>query len=529
MKKENLDVAIVGYGPSGKLLATLLGQQGWKVGVYERFPEPFTLPRAVHYDHEIARILQAILPTSEIERISEKVPDFYEWCNADRQALLKIDWSEFGISGWSRDMFFNQPELEKVMDAACRNQFTISIHLGYEAVGLTEYEDRVDLVVKNLQGVQTSVTARYVIGCDGANSFVRQQMEHTVTDLGFQSDWLVVDIIPLEDREWKPSNLQLCDPARPTTIVSGGPGRRRWEFMTLPGETKEQLNHEEVAWRLLEPWNISPDNAILERHAVYTFKAMWVNEWRKGRLMIAGDAAHLTPPFMGQGLCSGLRDSKNLAWKLDLVLSGEVDDSILDTYTSERKPHTQAVIEAALYLGKMICVTDPQAAKERDEAFLSGNAPEFPEFPILTDGILFQNGEEASETYAGQLSLQSEVTYRGKTGLLDDIVGQGWTVLSLVDDPRVVLSTEEIEFIEELDAKFIRIYPKQETSWDAVVDVQGKYEQYFKETGFKAVIVRPDYYIFGAVSTLDQLPSIIEDLSNQIKNKNTDTTRYITQ
>ena len=171
------------------------------------------------------------------------------------------------------------------------------------------------------------VTAQYVVGCDGANSFVRENIEHTITDLGFVSDWLVVDIIPQVEREWTPMNLQVCDPARPTTVVSGGPGRRRWEFMALPGETKEDLNKEEVAWKLLEPWDITPANSILERHAVYTFKAQWVDEWRKGRVILAGDAAHLTPPFMGQGMCAGLRDAKNLAWKLDLILrSGKVND-----------------------------------------------------------------------------------------------------------------------------------------------------------------------------------------------------------
>lgn len=530
MKNEIFDVAIVGYGPAGKLLAALLGQKGWKVGVYERFPEPFSLPRAVHYDHEVARILQTVIPTIDIETISERVQDMYEWCNADHQALLKLDWSEFGISGWPRDMFFNQPELERKMDISCKSLSTVSINLGYEAVGLSEYQDRVDLIVKDFQGVQTKVTARYVVGCDGSNSFVRKQMDHTVTDLGFQSDWLVVDIIPKVEREWKPSNLQLCDPARPTTVVSGGPGRRRWEFMVLPDETKEELNHEEVAWRLLEPWNISADNAILERHAVYTFRAMWVDDWRKGRLMLAGDAAHLTPPFMGQGLCSGLRDSKNLAWKLDLVLRGVADEAILDTYTTERKPHTQAVIESALFLGKMICVTDPEAAKERDEAFLTGKAPEFPEFPNMTDGILYKNDEAASESHAGRLSLQSEVNYKGVTSLLDDAVGQGWKILSFLDDASRFLGDGQIEFMEQLGTRFITIIPNQEIGRDAVVDVKGKYRQFFDETGFKAVIVRPDFYIFGAVSSFDRLPILIDDLSRQIKlNRKTDNSRYITQ
>ncbi len=526
MKQENVDVAIVGYGPVAKLLATLLGQKGWKVGIYERFEEPYGLPRAVHYDHETARILQSALSTKEVEKISQIVPDFYEWQNAKRQALLKIDWSQYGISGWPGDMFFNQPELEEVMDEACRKQSTVRVNLGYDAIELNEFDKYVELIVKDLHGEKTKIMAQYVIGCDGANSFVRENMNYTLTDLGFAADWLVVDIIPLEEREWNPMNLQLCDPARPTTVVSGGPGRRRWEFMALPGETKEELNNIEVAWRLLEPWNISPNNAKLERHAVYTFKAQWVNEWRKGRLIVAGDAAHLTPPFMGQGLCSGLRDSKNLAWKLDLVLSGKVDDTILDTYTTERKPHNQAVVEAALYLGKMICVTDPKAAKERDEAFLSGNAPEFPKFPILNEGILSKT-EKESDTFAGQLSLQSQVTYQGKTGLFDDVVGQGWMIISPIDSPKKVLSDEQIQFLENIDAKFIEISDSSKEASNVAVDVEGRYGQYFNKSGSEAIIIRPDYYIFGSTSSFTNLPLLVEDLYQQMKKfMNTATASY---
>lgn len=513
MKHENVDVAIVGYGPVSKVLATLLSQKGWKVGVYERFPTPYPLPRAVHFDDEIARILQSILPAGVIERITEVANDCYEWCNAERQTLLQLDWSGNGISGWPGHLMFNQPQLEEVLDEACRKQATVSVNLGKEAVGLQEFDDHVELIVKDLDGEETNITAKYVVGCDGANSFVRKKMEHTITNLGFVADWLVVDIIPQEERQWTPMNLQLCDPDRPTTVVSGGPGRRRWEFMALPGETKEDLNKEEVAWRLLEPWNITPDNAVLERHAVYTFKAQWVDEWRKGRLILAGDAAHLTPPFMGQGMCSGLRDSKNLAWKLDFVLSGKADDSLLDTYTKERKPHNQAVVEAALYLGKMICVTDHESAKARDEAFFTRSVPEFPEFPFLTEGLLYQ---QESSTYTGKLSFQSQVNYQGKIGLFDDVVGNGWMIISPVEDPKKVLSIEQIAFLDSIGAKMIVISPVQKSAANAAVDVDGKYQQYFNKTGLEAVIVRPDYYLFGGTARLTDLPLLIEDLSKQM-------------
>lgn len=518
MNQKNVDVAIVGYGPVSKLLATILGRKGWKVSIHEKYLKAYPLPRAIHLDDEIARVLQSIIPSNEIERNTVVATDQYEWVNADRQTLLQIDWSQYGVSGWPGHLLFSQPEIEALMDIACRNNETVSVNYGSEAVGLKEFDDHVELVVKDQDGVETTVHAQYVIGCDGANSFVRGNMEHTITDLGFVSDFLVVDIIPKVERKWSPMNMQICDPARPTTVASGGPGRRRWEFMALPGEKKEDLNKEEVAWRLLEPWDLTPENSILERHAVYTFKAQWVDDWRKGRLLLAGDAAHLTPPFMGQGLCSGLRDSMNLAWKLDLILSGKVDDSILEEYTKERKPHNKEVVEAALFLGKVICVSDPIEAEKRDTAFLSGDMPPMPDFPILTEGILYQPKERRSDNLAGQLSFQSQVKYQGKTGLFDDVVGhQGWTVISTVANPKSYLDQEQINFMENIGTKFIEISESEVTGSDAIVDFEGKYNQFFKEKGIEVVLVRPDYYIFGSTSSVENLSELVDDLNHKMK------------
>ncbi|WP_163969669.1 bifunctional 3-(3-hydroxy-phenyl)propionate/3-hydroxycinnamic acid hydroxylase MhpA [Oceanobacillus halotolerans] len=522
MSIVNYDVAIIGYGPIGKLVASLLGQKGWKVGVFEKYTTPYGLPRAVKYDHEVTRALQTVIPDDEIKQVSQKVHDYYEWCNADRKTLLKIDWSQDGISGWPADMFFNQADLEVIMDKACKKYPTVDIHLGYEAVYLTEQTDQVSLILKQREDKQETiqVNAKYVIGCDGANSFVRDNMEHTTTDLGFYSNFLITDIIPKEDMEFDPMNLQVCDPERPTTVVSGGPGRRRWEFMLLPGETMEEFNKEEVAWEMLKSWNITPENATLERYTVYTFKARWVEEWRKGRLMLAGDAAHLTPPFMGQGMSSGIRDAKNIAWKLDLVLNGLADEALLDTYTDERKPHMKKLIDAAIYLGKMICVTDLEEAKKRDEAFLSGNVPEFPEFPIITDGVIFKDDNGEGKNGAGEVSLQAVVNYQGKVGLFDNVVGKSWTVIGLDHNPKTGLSGEQIRFMQQIGAQFVQISANQENLPDSVAgDVEGKYSEYFSKNGFKSIVVRPDYYLFGGATTDEELSVMVDSLSNLLSKK----------
>src|SRR5262249_42587209 len=210
----------------------------------------------------------------------------------------------------------------------------LTIRRGVEVVGIESTDEAV--VVRGADG--SDVRARYVVGCDGANSTIRALAHLPVHDLGFFYDWLIVDVVLDEPRVFDPLNVQICDPARPTTAVSGGPGRRRWEFMRLPHESLDDLNDEKRAWELLEPWDVHPGNAQLERHAVYTFNARYAQQWRAGRVLLAGDAAHLMPPFAGQGMCAGLRDAANLAWKLAAVLSGHASDGLLDCYQAERLP-----------------------------------------------------------------------------------------------------------------------------------------------------------------------------------------------
>ena len=524
---NEFDVAIVGYGPTGQMASILLGQMGYRVAAFERWPAVYPLPRAVHYDDEIARVFQLAGVSEAVQDITQRVPDFYEWRNKDNEILLSLDWSADGLSGWPVANFFSQPDLQKVLDEKARSVPTVEVNSGWEAQEISHHADHVELTVRKGHPGQAgkwipeeetrTIRASYLIGADGANSLVREHMGAPVTDLGFNFDWLILDVFPHEERTWSPMNWQLCDPERPTTIVSGGPGRRRWEFMRLPGESIEELNTEETAWRLLEPWERTPENTTLERHTVYRFQAQWAETWQQGRLLLAGDAAHLMPPFAGQGMCSGLRDVVNLAWKLDLVLSGKASDSILNTYETERLINVRHFIDFSVELGSLQCVTDSEEAAERDERMIASRedpseAPPIPNPPHRLGPGLLREGDPL----VGTLSVQGQVRSGERTGLFDDVVGSGWTVLSVVANPRDTLDEEQLAFLNDIGAHVARVASEEESGDGTVGDLEGTYTSWFEEAGIEAVVVRPDFYVYGAARTVEELPRLVSSLQSAL-------------
>ncbi len=507
--KDHYDIAIVGYGPVGQTLAILLGQCGWTVGVFEKQAKAYPMPRAVHFDHEVARILQGAGLGDALPRLSESA-DVYDWRNAAGETLLSIGTDGLGPSGWPAANMFSQPQLEQQLDERARSLTTVAVHRGAEVTALAVDEQGACLTVAEAQGSR-SVRARYVVGCDGANSFVRQHIGTTVTDLGFFFDWLIVDVIPHQPRVWDPINLQICDPARPTTVISGGPGRRRWEFMRLPGESITDLNTAETAWRLLAPWDLHSGNATLERHAVYTFQARWVDRWRDRCVLLAGDAAHQMPPFAGQGMCSGIRDAANLAWKLDLVLADKANTAILDSYASERSPHVRQIIDFSIELGKVICVADPDQAAARDAAMIAavretGATPPLP-WPGLGPG-LFLNDHPT----AGQLFVQDEVRVGAAVGRFDDLVGRGFTLLSTVANPISSLPPDQAQFFADIGGIAVHV-----GGAGGVHDIRGTYAKWFALHSVEAVLQRPDYYVFGTAHHLDESANLVAKLRQALQ------------
>lgn len=427
------DVAIVGCGPVGATLANLLGARGVRTLVVEREVDIYRLPRAVHFDGECMRVFQSagIADTLAPGLIVSPGMKF-----VDPAGRMLIDWSrptDIGPMGWHPSYRFHQPTLEETLRAKLADHDTVEVRLAQRVVALDPRDDAVRLTIEDAGGAQSEVDARWVVGCDGARSPVRTMMGSAMDQLDRPERWLVVDVILTRDRpEFGDHSIQFCDPARPSTYVRGVGLRRRWEFMLREDEDAERMKTPDAIWALLARW-LAPDEAVLERPAVYTFHAAVAGGWRKGRLLIAGDAAHQTPPFMGQGLCAGIRDASNLAWKLAAVVQGCADASLLDTYETERAPHARTFIETAVRLGHTIQHLDPASltAPLATEVF---RTPQ----PRLGPGAHDDDGP------AGLIGEQARCANGAR---LDDAIGDGHALLVMPnvavdprDDLRVVVA-----------------------------------------------------------------------------------------
>lgn len=352
------DVAILGCGPVGALLANLLGQAGLSVAIVDRERDIHPLPRAVHFDGEVMRIFQSAGLADCIASAARSSSQGMHFVNAGGRTLMVrrgIDGP--GPHGWAGNWYFHQPLLEEVLRAGLTRFPNVTIQLGREIAGVEELD------------------SRFVVGCDGARSLVRRAIGSRQHDLGLHQPWLVVDLVcdPASPRvkALPDYTVQLCDPARPMTVVHVGGARRRWEIMLMPGDDPARLTDPAIFWPMMARW-LGPADARLERAAVYTFHSVVQEGWRKGHLLLAGDACHQTPPFLGQGMCAGMRDAANLAWKLAAVLRDGAPDTLLDTYESERLPHVRAFIDLAVKLGAVLQETDPARAAERDARFAAG-------------------------------------------------------------------------------------------------------------------------------------------------------------
>lgn len=475
MSDRDCDILIVGGGPTGVTLALIAAQNGASVIVCEKEADIYPLPRAAHIDHEVMRIFQSVGAAGPIAATC-RTTEYYDFLTADRQILLRFDGSDqTGPGGWPVSNMIHQPSLERALRDRLPETGRIQLNTRWSFAGYEERGDHVAATFDTPEGPRT-LTARFLVGADGTRSPVRTAAGIEMDDLEFDEPWLVIDAIVHDFERLPKVNLQICDPVRPTTCVLMGEGRHRWEFMIRPGETPEQVLEDSFIEQLLAPWNV--EGAVtLERKAVYRFNARVAKSWRKGRVLLAGDAAHQTPPFAGQGLCAGARDAANLGWKLGLVATGHAPDTLLDSYQTEREPHARATIQMAMMMGRTVCITDPAAAAERDRQMLAaraaGQAPDGRiSYPDVIDGVVLA-GSPAAGSYFPQL-LTADGTAR-----LDDVLGPGAWLISRIP----------AQGTPDITAKSLES-PELSGFADAL-------RAWLDRRNADAVLIRPDRYVFG--------------------------------
>lgn len=483
------DLLIVGCGPVGAYAANLFGRAGHRVLIVDQDSAPYSLPRAVHFDHEMLRLLADV---GLLDPIRDRMlpANGHLHIGSDKGVIRHL--SAVGQPrpfGYANDYFFYQPELEEVLRGGISRYPNVEIRLGAAVNGLEPLAGgvRVDFADGSNE------TARWVIGCDGARSTVRKALGIRLADLQFEEPWLVVDaevdgplafpdftgLAPGADLQ--KLSIMMCEPARPTTIVPGRGNHRRWEFMLLPGESDDEMGRIETAEALIAPWVRDVPHRVI-RSATYRFHGLVAEQWLKGHCLLAGDAAHQTPPFFGQGLCHGLRDAANLGWKLDLVLRGMAGEALLSTYQDEREPQVRHVIGKAIDAGRYICILDPAEAAERD-ARVRGQkdirtAAELIA-PIASDLI----GPAGGERF-----INPPVDGSGR--LLDVLTGGGWVLIAR--EPQV-LTPEALAVFDQLHARTFVIGAD-------ITDKDGHLGVWLDAHGAEAVLVRPDFYVAMAGS-----------------------------
>ena len=472
------DILVVGLGPVGAVLTGLLGQAGLRVLAIDKSLEIYPLPRAAHFDHEIMRVFQQLGIVDEVLEHT-RAATAYEFRAADGRVLVRFDrMDELTPLGWCTSYMFNQPGVERAIRDRLAADPRIEMRLGHAFADVRQHPDSVSVDIAGPEGSYT-VKVAYVVGCDGAWSPVREATGSALEDYSFDEPWLVVDTLPRPGSRPLEVNLQICDPARPTTCVQMGPGRHRWEFMLLPGEQPEDVLADKFVEALLAPWEV---DVAIERKAVYRFHGLIAERWRDGRLLIAGDAAHQMPPFAGQGMCSGIRDGANLAWKLASVIQQNADDAILDSYQREREPNVRSYIGLAIEMGRVVCTLDPDVAAARDakmSAALEAGVPALPpvEPPVLTGPYVLEATAGAGRLFPQPVARRGEKV----VGRLDDQLGPGaWLIVMGTAPQGATTGLTVVQTNEERLASF-----------------RTALEGWLARHGAVAVLVRPDRIVFG--------------------------------
>ncbi|MEW2398264.1 bifunctional 3-(3-hydroxy-phenyl)propionate/3-hydroxycinnamic acid hydroxylase [Streptomyces sp. NPDC046862] len=518
------DVVIVGLGPVGATAACLAHDLGLRVVACDRATRVEPRPRAIGFDQEAMRVFAGLgLADAIAPHVMPYRPSEYH--NAEGRIIRRIGTAPPPHPlGWAPNYVFLQPQLESALRERLMRSDGVEVRLGTEVTDVRLDDDGALVEAIGPTGKHHALRARYVLACDGGGSPLRTRLDLPLHDLEFDEPWLVADVLlhPGAGHDLPRTNVQYCETERPSTFVVGPGNLRRWEFMINPGEDPKEVSREDFVRGLLSRW-LDPEDYELWRASSYRFHALVLERWRAGRLFFLGDAAHMTPPFLAQGMCQGIRDASNLLWKLALRLRGAAEEPLLDTYQHEREPHVRQVTLAAKELGRIICERDGDAAARRDARLLEELAAK-PEgivrqslIPGLTAGFLAPDAFPAR----GDILPQPRVTdHHGRCGLLDDFTGSTFRLLIRqdVDATAIEPALRAHRAAVGVPLRVVRMTGERTPS------APGEYQEerhvlddWMRERSCAAVLARPDHYVFGGARLADDVAGLLRSADRQLR------------
>jgi 3-(3-hydroxy-phenyl)propionate hydroxylase len=523
------DVIIVGMGPVGALCANLAGMWGLSALVVDKSETVYTNPRAMGFDHEVMRVFGNIGLADDIaEHIMPYRPSEYRTTGS--QLIKRIDAAKppFPL-GWAPNYVFSQPPVERALRSKISGLKSVTVELGSEVLAVNSAGSQADVRIQDKDGSERTVTANYVLACDGGTSPIRTRLGLKMEDLTFDEPWLVVDVI-LNDgagENLPKTNVQFCELARPCTFVVGPGQHRRWEFMINPDEQPSEISQPEAIKKLISRW-LPEEDYQLWRASAYRFHALILEQWKADRVFFLGDAAHMTPPFLAQGMCQGIRDALNLVWKLAMVKEGLAAPEFLNTYQTERVPHVRQTTMAAKEFGGVICERDRDKAVARDARLIQqmaenpGGTIRQSLIPGLTKGFVSQVPP------AGELFPQPLViNHLGKKALLDEFTGQSFRVVIApgFDASALLRCLRSSQSLKGLPIHVVRLVDPQQSGLrteDDYQEVDGVLAQWLERRGCNVVIVRPDHYVYGGAVTVAWAMELLEGMELALWCKDSD-------
>lgn len=520
------DIIISGYGPAGATIANLMGQKGYRVAIVDQFEAIFDKPRAITADQEVMRVFQEIGLADEINATASPHPGT-DFVGLDGEVIKRFYPAPPPQQlSWEATWMFVQPELEATLRKGVARFSNVREWLGWQVTDHEKQEDRVKVHLRHMTDGRTqTLTGRYLLSCEGANSQIRQREKGSIEDLAFDEWWMVVDMWIRGPIELPERCVQYCRPSRPGTYIVGPDNLRRWEMKILPGENPQDFMNDSA--KVMQALSAFVDTTHLEmcRIAVYRFHAVVANDWRFDRVFLMGDSAHQMPPFLGQGLCAAIRDAVNLAWKIDGVERKGYSSRILDTYGQERKKHVRTVVGHAKTFGLIIGELDEAAALRRDQELkallASGKAETVRQkfIPGLEVGALAcQNGTPTLG--AGELFVQPWVQQDADWVRLDDVMSTGfWIATTDAVDPAM---WRDLPAWKQMGGSTVAIHNEvqshtaQDVDTLQVVEREGLFAQWMQERQAMAVLVRPDHYVYGIAQTAAELQVLIHSAANDL-------------